>query len=212
MVAHTAGDLMDLVGEPAAALVQDVFQLVHGLDGAIGNGLAKEGPESLRWLELGGIGREEQQTEALGKSEVLAHVPAGPIDHQQDPLVRTQPQALGEQLECDLEDGRVDRRQEQPEHLACGRSHEAEDIEPLVATATQRNRTLTTQGPDATDNGNQPEPRLVLGPELDFCLGVSPSFGGQLVGEFFLKDSCSPESASTCRGRGLCVENPRRPM
>ena len=97
----------------------------------VGERLVDQGPEVLGRLEFGGIGRQELEVDAFGNDQIGGDVPTGAIKHEHDQIVRSGADLTGEGGQDLAEHRRVDRLGEEPDHLAGGRPHEAEDIEPL---------------------------------------------------------------------------------
>src|SRR5690242_4543186 len=73
--------------QPAAAFSLNLFQLIEGGEDPIGQWLVGKWPQSLRGLHLWGIGRQEQQMDALGQGESSTAMPASTIEHQHDVFV-----------------------------------------------------------------------------------------------------------------------------
>ena len=111
----------------------------------VGERLVDQGPEVLGRLEFGGIGRQELEVDAFGNNQIRGDVPTGAIEHEHDQIVRSGADLTGEGGQDLAEHRRVDRLGEEPDHLAGGRPHEAEDIEPLEPVMAERQRALATR-------------------------------------------------------------------
>ena len=68
-------DHLRLVLKQHTALDLCCFQVVEGAEGAIGNAFIGQRPQALAGLEFGGIGRQEEEMDALGHHELFACMP-----------------------------------------------------------------------------------------------------------------------------------------
>lgn len=153
--------------EDQAALGLDGFQIGQALKPSIGEGFIGQRPEMLRWLQLRGVGRQEEEMDALRDASLLAGMPAGAIEDQCDPLGRSGTDVPGKGGEHLPEE----RRRHGGEQPPLGRTRrgpdEATDVEPLVALLHGRTRPRADGCPDPADQGQEANPMLVGGPELD---------------------------------------------
>ena len=69
----------------------------------VGDGLVDMRPERLGRRELGGVGRQVDEAEALGHDEAGRAVPAGVVEHEQDHAVGSGARLAGEEREHVLE-------------------------------------------------------------------------------------------------------------
>ena len=120
--------------------------------------------------------------DALGDLHLLAGVPAGPIEDQQDPPGRSSPDVSGEGGQHLPKERGRDGRQEPPFRLTGGGTDEATDIQPLVALLHRSDRPLPDGSPDLPNEWEQANPMLVRGPELDLgirmcCVDLRYPFG-----------------------------------
>jgi len=147
-------------------------------------------------LQLGRVGRQEAQAQAVGQLELLADVPAGIVEHQDHCLVRSGADVAGERREHLLEQFDADAIGQPPLDLAGGRPHEAVEVEPLVLVRCHGNRALAAPGPHPADHRLQAEPVLVEGPDLDRTAGCFGLCHLHCLAEFFLKPTRSSSPAA----------------
>ena len=70
--------------ELAAALGDGGAEFVQRGDMPINDWLIHQGPEMLRGLEFGRVGRQEDEADPLGHDEALGSMPAGIVEHEDD--------------------------------------------------------------------------------------------------------------------------------
>lgn len=169
----------------------------------IDDGLVDQGPEMLSRLKLGRIGRQEDEADPVRDGQALGSVPARIVEHKDDAALAPGAGLAGEGGKQGGKEGLGEAGAEIPERLAAGRLHEGGEVEPLVTVVAQRNRSLADGRPDPAPDRLQPEPVLVLRPDLDRAVGMR-RFGGSDSGvEPPLKAvRCSGVAARGCRGRG----------
>ena len=95
MEAGTCADGSRLVGEGGATTVEGFGEIVDGYEGLIGDSLVGERPQSLGGLQLGRIGRQKAEADAVGDTQPGAHMPAGTVEHDGDGLVNAGSSAVG---------------------------------------------------------------------------------------------------------------------
>lgn len=118
-------------------------------------------------LQFRRIRWQEEQVDALGDAHLRAGVPARAIEHEEDPLGWSSAAIPGEGGEHLPEEGSGDGGEQPPLGLTGGGTDEAADVEPLVALLDRSTWPLADWCPDAADQGQQPNPVFVGGPELD---------------------------------------------
>ena len=120
---HDAPRLIDELVPGVAAVVEDV---VAGAEDAVGEPvLPHELPDVFDRVELGRLGRQRQQGDVVGDVELVGHVPAGLIEHDQGvgawldgerDLVEMELHgpcvALGQDEACTLASGGTDRTED----------------------------------------------------------------------------------------------------
>lgn len=156
--------------EGKAALVLHRLEGGEGVEAAVGERLVGQRPEVLGGLEFGGVGREEEQMDALGATNRLAGMPPGAIQDQQDVLGGTGtdiPSKGGEDLG---KEGRTHAGEHPPLGLPGARPDKATEVEPLVALLDRRDGALPDRGPDPTDERQEADPMFIGRPELDLSL------------------------------------------
>ena len=199
-------DMFRLVGEGQTAPADEFGQRGQVGAVAIGQRLVDERPESFGRLQFGTVGRQELQRQAGGDHQILGSMEASLIEHQVDAFAGTCPDVLGKVVEGQCGDGRVDRRQEQPEGLARRRPHEGVDIQPFVAGLDRGDGPLADRRPDPAADRLQAEPVLVEGPDLVADMAVDALVAAQTLPQFFLKLAWATGSCWTCAGRGTWRE------
>ncbi len=148
---------------------------------------------------------KELKVYPFGDRHFAGGVPAGLVKYQKDAFV-----LAGSHLPCKLPQSHreqllVYRGQNQPVHLSGCRPHEAIEVGPLVSPLEPGYRPPTDRRPYAPDHRLEPQPRLILSPELDLGLRMGLLYGRYPLGEGFLKASCSEASAAEAFwGLGTC--------
>ena len=110
---------------------------------------------------------------------------------------------MGEGRQLGREERDADRGRQMKDRAARRRVDEADEVAPFVAMLHRRQRALPVETPDFVQDGFQPDPVLVDGPELDGAVRVRRRDLAEERAELFLKASCAAGSACICRGRGL---------
>lgn len=162
---------LGLLLEGKAALCLDLLQGGEVGEADIGERLVGQRPEVLGGLEFGGVGRLDEEMNAVGHLHLLAGMPAGAIKHQRQPLGRSCANILSKGSQHLAKDGRSDRGQEPPLGLPGGRPDKATDIQPLVALLDWGDGTLADGGPDPPNERQETGTRrrvsmLVGGPQF----------------------------------------------
>jgi hypothetical protein len=147
MEAGLAADEVAVVAKGDAAVGDDGIEFAEGFEVPVDDGLVDVGPEGLGGLQLGRIGRQEDEADALGDGERLG-VPAGAVEHEDDDPVASGAGLAGEEREDGLEELLVDPGREIPEAFAGRRRDEGDDVEPLVAVVAAGDRALAAWRPD----------------------------------------------------------------
>ena len=174
----------------------------------VDDGLVDVDPQGLGGLELGGVRRQEDETDAIGDGQWLG-VPTGAVEDEEDDAVAPGARLAGEEREGVLEELLVDAGREIPEALAGDGRDEGDDIEPFETMMAAGDRALAARRPDPAQDRLQPDAVLVGGEDLDCRAGMALGFLGDGFGELFLNASCSSGvAASACRGRGRWIVQP----
>ena len=169
--------------EVPAALGLHRLQAGQILEASVRQGLVGERPEMLGRLQLGRVGGQDEEMEALGDLDLVAGMPAGSIQHQEDPFLWSCVHIPGKSGQHLPEEGRLDGGQEPPLGLSGGRTDEAADIEPLIALLHRCNRPLPNWCPYLADQRQEPDPMLIGRPELYFGARMGRLDVFYLVGE-----------------------------
>jgi hypothetical protein len=172
MEVGVAANEIGLLLERQTALGLDGLQGVEACEAPIGEWFIGERPEPLGGLQLRGVGGQGNEVDALWHLHRLPGMPAGPIQDQGNLLLWSRSHIPGKGGEHLTEESSGDRREEPPLGLAGGGTHEATDIEPLVALLDRSKRALADGCPDATNERKEPNAMLIGGPELDRCSGM----------------------------------------
>jgi hypothetical protein len=206
--AGLAPDEIAVVGKEDAPVGDDGVELGDGLEVAVDDGLVDMSPECLGWLQLGRVGWQVDEADALGHGERQGVV-AGAVEDEDDDPVSPGAGLAREEGEGILEQFLADAGGKIPEALAGGRRDEGGDVEPLEAVVAAGDRALAARRPDPAEDRLQADPVLVGGEGLDRRAGMALRFLGDDLGELFLNATCSSgDAASACRGRGLWIVQP----
>ena len=77
-----AADQVCVVAEFAASLGEALGEVFEGREACVDDGLVGQRPQPFGGLEFGGVGRQEEEDETLGRFDLLGRVPAGVVEHQ----------------------------------------------------------------------------------------------------------------------------------
>ena len=154
-----------------------VFQVLDGSKVLVDEGGIGQRPQVLGRLQFGRVGREKQQVDMVGDSQLDAGgFPAGPIEHEHDLLAGTGSDLARKFRQLHCKQGNADGGRQMEDGPTGGGMDEADQITPRKAVLHGGNGPLPDGRPHA------PQQRLYL----------------------FLKVSCCSASAKACRGRGTC--------
>src|SRR4051794_752405 len=195
--------------EGDAALGDRTVEVLDRAEVLVGERLVEHRPEAFGRLQLGAVGRQVDEPDALGDGQPRLRVPARVVEDEDDDPVATGAGLAGEEGEERLEERLRHSVGQVPEHLARGRLHEGDHVEPLEAVVAGRARSLALGRPDAAEDRLQPDAVLVGGEDFDdlarMLLGLLCEDGGEL----FLNASCSSAVARAgCSGRGAWTDQP----
>lgn len=208
MEAGLASDEIAVVGQGHAPVGDDGVEVIERLEVAVDDGFVDMDPEGFGGLQLGGVGRQEDEPDALGHGERQGVVSGAVKDEDDDPVAAGAGLA-GEEGEGALEELLADAGPEIPEALAGGGRYEGGDVEPFEAVVAAGDRTLAPGRPDPTQDRLQADPVLVGGEGLDRRAGMARRFLRDDVGKLFLNAACSSgDAASAWRGRGRWIVQP----
>jgi hypothetical protein len=208
MEACLVSDESAVVGECDAARGEDGIEVLEGVEVAVGDRLVEVDPECLGRLQLRGIWREVDETDAFGHGEWRG-MPTGAVENEDDDAVPAGAGLAGEEFQGVLEQFLVDAGPEIPEAFTGGRRDEGGDIEPLEPVVATGDGALAARCPDPSQDRLQPDPVLVGGENLDDRAGVALGFFRNGVGKLFLNPACSSGvAARMCCGRGRWTLQP----
>lgn len=179
-----------------------LFQLFDRGEMAVGQHRVGERPEMLGRVELGGVGRQDQQVDVVRHGRVGTGVPPRPIEHQHELFVWPGSRAAGERRQHGGEQLGADLAQQKPDGAARGRIDEGRQIAPLVAVLHRRHRPGAGEGPHPMHDGLQADAVFVAGPQLDLRVRKRGCYLAEKGPEPPLNAAWAAASAFTCRGRG----------
>ncbi len=205
MEAGLSADEVWIVGELDASGGDDGVEVGEGREVLVDDGLVDVDPEGLGRLQLGSVGRQVDEADALGDREARRGVPARAVEDEEDDPVGAGARLAGEERQGVGEEFLVDAGPEIPEALAGGGRDEGGDVEPLETVMPAGDRALAAGRPDPADDGLQSDAVLVGGEDLDRRAGMALRLLGDRLGKVFLNAACSSGvAASACSGRGRC--------
>ena len=147
MEAGLAADELAIVAEGDAALGDGGVEVGEGVEVLVDDRLVHVDPEGFGRLQLGRIGRQEDEADALRDGERFG-MPAGAVEDEDDDPVAAGPRLAREEGEGVLEELLVDAGRKIPEALAGGGRDEGDDVEPLEAMVAAGDRALAARRPD----------------------------------------------------------------
>ena len=190
--------------EGSAPLGERVIEVLDRREVLVGERLVEHGPEAFGRLELGTVGRQVDEPDALGDGQAGSRVPAGVVEDEDDDPVPTGTGLTGEGGEELLEERLGNTVGDIPEDLARARLDEGGHVEPLEAMMPGSARPLAARCPDTADDRLQPDAVLVGGKDFDLLVRMCRRLFGDRGRQLFLKLSCSSGVArSGCSGRGI---------
>lgn len=149
---------------------------------------AHELPDVLDRIELRGLGRQRQDRDVVRDLKLAAHMPAGPVHHQE--RMGSGGNLSRDFIEMQLHHGRVATGDDKTGADASLRTNRAEDPGRLGALILLRHRPASLARPPPCDLGFLADPSLVLPPDLYRCLRTQAgSESVELTWETFLKAS-----------------------
>jgi len=170
--AGLASDEVAIAGEGNATFSNDGVEVGEGVEVLVDDWFVDVDPKGLGRLQLGRVGRQEHEADALGDDERLG-VPARTVEDEDDDPVAAGARLASEEREGVLKEVLVDAGREVPEALAGGRRDEGGDVEPLEAVVATGDRALAARRPDPAEDGLQPDAVLVGGEDLDCRAGMA---------------------------------------
>jgi hypothetical protein len=181
---HDAPGLIDKLVPGVAAVIDDIL---GGFEDPIGEPVvAHELPDVLGWVQLGRLGRQEQDGDVGGQIELVGSVPACLI--HQDDGVGVGCDCLGQLGELQAHRRGVAEGQYQSRRLALGRTDRPEDVGRLGALIVWSRRPRAAKSPTPSDLILLADPGLVAEPDL-YALArrLAARDLRQAGGELFLK-------------------------
>jgi hypothetical protein len=181
-----------------------LLQVLDGGEVLVGEGGIGQRPEVLGRLQLGGIGRQEEQVDVLRHVHLGTRVPAGAVQHQHDLLARAGADLPREGLQLGLEEPDADARGQMENRAPRGGMDEADQVAPLVAVLDRGSGSLAGEAPDLVQDRLEADAMLVDSPRLDARGGEGRRYIPAELADPPLNVACSAGSAArTWRGRGM---------
>jgi hypothetical protein len=210
MEAGSTFDDVALVRERGASFADDRVEFVYRSDVFVDDGLVDEGPQGLRRLQFRRIGRQKDQSHAIGHAQTRLAMPAGVVEDEHDGAVDAGLGFAREGFEQRREKRLRDAVVHIPEGLAARRRDKGGYIKPVEAVMAMRRRPLADGRPNAPRDGFQTEPVFVAGEDLDRPLRMFRGFLRNGVFEVFLNAAASSGEADFgFLGRGAWIDMPQ---
>ena len=140
-------DEVAVVGEGDASFGDHGVEVGERIEVPVDDGFVHVDPEGLGGLQLGGVCREVDETDALGHDKTGRAVPAGVVEPEEDDAVSPGAGFPGEEREHVLEVALGDAGGDIPKALAGGGRDEGGDVEPLEAMVAAGDRALAAWRP-----------------------------------------------------------------
>ena len=122
-----------------AAVADDPFEFLDGLEMGIDDGLIDVLPEMLGGLQLGAMRRLIREPDTVRHGQVLRAMPARAIDLKDDALVLACTRRFGEIGKDRLEHLFANGVGDVPHRASAGGFHKTPDVKPLITVMAQRN-------------------------------------------------------------------------
>ena len=207
MEAGSAFDGVAFVDEGGASFSDDVVEFVDGRDVFVDDGFVDQRPQRFGWLQLGRIGRQEDQAHAFGYAQASFAMPTGVVENEQDGSINA---SAG--LACKSFEQRGEERLRHavvhiPKGLATRRRNEGGHVEPVETMMARRDRTFADGRPNAPRHRLQAEPMFVAREDFNRPLGMLFRFLGDDVLKVFLNAAASSGVADFgFLGRGVWID------
>lgn len=210
METSSAFDDVALVCERGASFADDRVEFVDRADVFVDDRLVDERPQRFYWLQLRRIGRQKDQSHAIGNAQTRLAVPAGVVEDEHDGAVDAGLGFAREGREQRREKGFRDAVVHIPEGLAARRRDEGGHIKPVEAVMAMCDGPLPDGRPNAPCDGFQAEPVFVAGEDFDRPFGMFRRFLRDGVFEVFLNAAASSgEAVFGFFGRGAWIDMPQ---
>ena len=207
MEAGSAFDGVAFVDEGGASFSDDVVEFVDRRDVFVDDGFINQRPQRFGWLQLGRIGRQEDQAHAFGHAQASFAMPTGVVENEHDGSINA-----SAALACKSFEQRGEERLRHavvhiPKGLAARRRDEGRHVKPIEAMMAGRDRPFADGRPNASRHRLQPEPMFVAREDLDRPLGMLLGFLGDDVLKVFLNAAVSSGVADLgFFGRGVWID------
>ena len=117
----------------------------------------------------------------LGHPQLQTGMPSRPVQHQHDLLLWACSHRAGKGVEFNGKQLQIHAGRQMENASTGGGMHETHQIAPVVAMLDWRNGPLAVKAPDLLQDGLEPEPVLIHGPQLHLGRGVElTEFRGHL--------------------------------
>ncbi len=168
-----------------------VFDLLKGVEGLVGDGQFQLGHHRLSGGQFRRICRKRQEEEIWGHLEFLAGVPTGLIQQEDDELLLVWINQSAEFVQRDLHQRNADTGQDQEIALSGLRFNKDVGIQPLILTALSDNGTLPPERPEALQDGFEAESPFILHPQPHLFFRVRGTGRAQRRLDLLIQIACS---------------------
>ena len=184
------------LGECATAFCLCVDQGVQIGEMRVHERLIAQRPEPFGRLQFGRVGRQEHYMQPVWQLDLVADMPAGLINDQNDPFARTGANRGSEFGQHCVPKRDCHARQQQPEGVAGRRTDKPVEVCPCIAVLDNHDRALPFLAPDPPNDRFEADAMLILTPHFDGRVGVLGLDLGYAVWEsLFLNASWASTSA-----------------
>lgn len=159
--------------EETAALSDEIFDLVKGVDETIGQDFVDGLPEVFGRLKFGAVGRLKDEMDSLRDINLLTGMPTCLVKNENDLLTSTSPGRFSKERESQAESDHIDGWDQVQLCASCLGVDESVDIQPQITSTLNEDRALTDRRPDSAHDGFGANTVLILSPKFDLILWMS---------------------------------------
>lgn len=123
--------------ELAASVGDGLVEIGERVEILVGDRLIDERPEAFRRLQLGTVGRQEDEFDSVGNIRSGGTVPPGIVEDKNDDAISPGAGLFDEFGKHRLEEGLVHHGREVPDGFAAGRLNKGGQMKPLEAMVTE---------------------------------------------------------------------------
>ena len=210
MEAGSAFDGVAFAGESCASFSNDVVEFLDRRDVLVDDWLVDQRPQSFGRLQLGRVGRQEDQAHALGYVQASFAMPAGVVENEHDGSIDAGACLARKSFEQRGKERLRHAVVHIPKSLAARRRDEGRHVEPVETMMARRDRSFADGRPNAPRHRLQAESMFVAREDLDRPLGMFLGFLGDDVLKVFLNAAASSGVADFgFFGRGVWIDMPQ---